>query len=137
MSTAERGPFVRKSLAKIKKALTTDEAKELGIQVRRAVELVALDKQQAEVDNKIADTLSTLIASLSDVSSAAIRAGSILLIKYQGPQGPEVQIRNLSQLEMRALERYPEIQHDPRKALQALALAVSDMSQPEPQEGKL
>jgi hypothetical protein len=128
----ERGSFIRNSLGRIRRSLTSEDAKELGIQARRAIEIITLDRQQADVDNKIADTLSKLVTSLSDVPSASIQAGSILLIKYPGPQGPEVQARNLSQVEIRALERFPEIQRDPRKALQSLALAVSDMSEPEP-----
>jgi hypothetical protein len=50
-----------------------------------------------------------------------------LLIKYQDERGPIVLMRSLSQLEIRALERYPEIQMRPREALQALGTAVTTL----------
>ena len=62
-ATIERGSFVRNSWAKIKHSLTSDEVKHLLIKTERAIELICLDGQQAEVDNKIADTLSGIFLS--------------------------------------------------------------------------
>lgn len=130
----ERGSFLRNSVARIKKTLTADEVKEVVAQARRAAELRYLDSQQAEVDNKIAETLSNLIASLAEVPSAFVKAGSILLIKYPGPHGPVISVKNLSDLEIRTLQRFPEIQREPHKALESLALALSEL-EPEAQQG--
>lgn len=133
----ERGSFFRRSWARIKKGLTSDDVKELALKAERVLELRYLDSEQAQVDNKIADTFSKLVGSLADVPTACIRAGSILLIKYPGPQGPVVLTRNLSQLEIRTLEKFPEIQRVPQKALESLALAISDVSEPKPQQQHL
>ncbi|HEY6785719.1 MAG TPA: hypothetical protein VI365_00250, partial [Trebonia sp.] len=133
----ERGSFIRNSWAKIKRSLTSEDVKEILIKAQRAAELRCLDAQQAEVDNKIADTLGKVIDSLSDVPSACIQAGSILIVKYSGPQGPVLMVRSLSQLEVRALERFPEIQREPQKTLESLALTVSNLIDPEPQQGSL
>jgi hypothetical protein len=127
-----RGSFIRKSWAKVKQSLTSEEVRELLVKAQRATELRYLDGQQADVDNKIADTLGRLLASLSDVPSACIQVGSILIIKHSGPQGPVLMVRSLSQLEIRALEQFPEIQRDPQKALESLALIIANRKEPEP-----
>jgi hypothetical protein len=126
--TTERGSFIRHSWAKIKKFLTSDDVNNLMVKTERAIELRYLDGQQAEVDNKVADTLSKLIAALADVPSAFVQVGSILIIKYPGPQGPELRTRQLTQLDLRALERFPEIQREPQKAFESLALALADLT---------
>ena len=96
------------------------------------MELRYLDLAQADADNKVADALSKIVASLADVPSACVRAGSILLIKYPGPQGPVILTRNLSQLEINTLERYPEIQRNPQTVLESLSLAIANASDYEP-----
>jgi hypothetical protein len=129
---SERGSFFRQSWAKIRRVFTSNEAKVLAIKTQRALELRYLDSAQAETDNKVADALSKIVASLADVPSACVRAGSILLIKYPGPQGPVILTRNLSQLEISTLERYPEIQKNPQTVLESLSLAIANASDYEP-----
>jgi ribosomal protein S13 len=136
-STVERGSFFRQAWARIRRRLTSDDVKELAAKAERAATLRVLDSGQAEVDNRIADTLSKIVEALNDVPNACIRAGSFLLVKYPGSQGPVILGRNLSALEVRALERYPEIQRDPPKALESLALAISDLSDSERHQGQL
>jgi hypothetical protein len=96
------------------------------------MELRYLDSAQADTDNKVADALSKIVSSLADVPSACVRAGSILLIKYPGPQGPVILTRNLSQLEISTLEKYPEIQKNPQTVLESLSLAIASFSGYEP-----
>ena len=136
-ASIERGSFIRHSWAKIKQSLTSEDVRELLLKTQRAAELRYVDNQQAEVDNKIADTLKKLIESLADVPSAFVQAGSVLVIKYPGPQGQVVKVRILSQLEIKALEQFPEVQREPQKALESLALIVSDYKEPQPQQGSL
>jgi hypothetical protein len=120
-----RGSFWRQAQAKVNRAISSDEVKERLIKVERAVELCYLDSKQADVDSKIGETVSQLVSSLEEIPHACIRAGSVLLIKYQDERGPVLVMRSLSQLEIRALERYPEIQMRPREALQALSTAIA------------
>jgi hypothetical protein len=56
-----------------------------------------------------------------------MRVGSILLIKFSDENGAVLLSRNLSQLEIRALERFPEIQKNPRTVLEALGTAVDSL----------
>lgn len=122
-----RGSFWRQASAWMRKAVGSDEVKDRLIKVERAIELQHLDSKQADVDSKIGETVGQLIASLDEIPQACLQAGSILLIKYHDGRGPVLLMRSLSQLEIRALERYPEIQMRPREALQALSAAVTSL----------
>ena len=127
-SQVQRGSYFMRAWASIRRALTSDDVREISVKAERALELRYLDSEQADVDDKIAAAVAKLLSAVVDVPSVCIRAGSIMLIKYQTPQGPVVQTRNLSQLEIGALERFPEIQRVPHKALESLALAISDLT---------
>jgi hypothetical protein len=48
-------------------------------------------------------------------------------VKYTDGDNPVMLTRTLTQLEMRALDRYPEIQNRPRDALAALGTAILSM----------
>ncbi|MBB4904285.1 hypothetical protein [Actinophytocola algeriensis] len=123
----QRGSWWRRTTAKLKTWLTSDEVTKRRIKVERALELVTIDGRQADVDVRTAEAVARLIASLQDIPQGCLRAGSILVLKYQGDNGPVVMSRNLSQLEIRALERFPEIQTKPRYVLDSLATAVSTL----------
>jgi hypothetical protein len=126
-SLVEQGSFFRQSWARLRKGLTSDDMKELSAQARRAMELQLLDLNQAEVDNMLADAFSKTVESVADATSVCVRVGSIFLIKYLGPEGPVVVSRTLSPLEMKTLEKHPEIQRIPHHAFDALALAISSL----------
>ena len=126
--------FFRRSWAKIRKTATSSEAREIAAKAARAIEIHYLGSEQADIDQKVAEAQAKLIDSLADIPSACIRAGSILLIKYSGSNGPVLFTRNLSQLEISILEKFPEIQRTPQTALDTLALAISEMREAEPQQ---
>jgi hypothetical protein len=136
-STIERGSFFRRSWAKLKQISASAETKEVAAKAARAIEIRVLDGEQADVDQKAAGAVSKLIDSLSDVPSACIRVGSILLVKYPGSNGSVVVTRNLSQLEIRAFERFPEIQRNPQNVLEALTFAMSEMHKDDPKQSQL
>ncbi|HTT54717.1 MAG TPA: hypothetical protein VMH35_25265 [Streptosporangiaceae bacterium] len=119
------GSFFRRAWAIAKSALTAEELTSRLAKVERALELPYLDTKQAEVDTQEAEAAGKLLSSLADIPQACVRVGALLLVKYQEPTGPVVLIRNLSQPEMLALARYPEIQKNPSQALDALALAIT------------
>lgn len=133
--TVERGSFIRNSWAKIRRSPTSDEARKLLMDAERAAKLRYLDGKQAEVDNEIADALHKVIADLSDIPNASIQAGHILVIKHPGPEGMMLISKYLSELEVRSLERFPEILREPRKTLESLAFIVSNLKEPGPQQG--
>lgn len=108
-----------------RRVLSRDEVADRLLKVERAVELTFLGAKQAEVDARQAQAFRDLVEALADVPRACVRIGSLLLTKFGLEDGPVVLARNLSPLEMIVLERYPEIQRNPEKALEMLATAVA------------
>jgi hypothetical protein len=122
-----RGSIFRRAKAVLESGAEAAELGQRMAKIERALELTYLDRTQAEVDAAKAGAVQQLLESLADIPQACIRVGSILLLKFENARGPVVLIRTLSQLEIHALERYPEIQTDPPKALEALATAISSL----------
>lgn len=119
-----RGSFFRRGRARAKNALRSEELQARLHKLERAIELAGLDLHQAEVDQRQARAVSDLITSLKDTPNACARVGSLLLVKTTTDAGEVIMARTLSQAEMSALDRFPEIQMHPHKALQSLAAAV-------------
>lgn len=126
----EHGSFIQQSRAKIKAFFYSPEVSDRAIKFERALELATLDIKQAEVDKRAGEVAAGLIEALKDVPNACIRAGSTVLIKYAVDGTPVIRSRQLSQLEIRAWEKYPEIQNEPSKFLETLALAVESIQTP-------
>ncbi|SFQ00905.1 hypothetical protein SAMN05421810_104178 [Amycolatopsis arida] len=122
-----RGSWWRRTTTKLGEWLGSDEMRARRIMVERALQLATVEQAQAEVDVKSAEAVANLVASLQDVPQACLRVGSILLVKYQGDHGEVVLSRTLSQVEIKALERFPEIQTKPRHVLDSLATAVASL----------
>lgn len=122
-----RGSIWRRARAVLRQGLSSRELRDRFVKVERALELRHLDASQAEVDSKEAEAVSTLIASLADIPNACVVVGSIFLIKFTTPDGPVIHSKCLSQVEIRALERFPEIQVNPRNALLGLSTAVANL----------
>lgn len=104
----QAGSIFRRPRAALKKGIESAELPQRLAKVERALELAYLDRHQAEVDATKAAAVQQLLESLENVPQACIRIGSILLLKFEDSRGPVVLIRTLSQLEIHALERYPE-----------------------------
>jgi hypothetical protein len=127
----ERGSIFRKYFALIKRGISSSEVQERAIKAERALELLTIDGRQAQVDGQVAAAVQNLVSSLSEVPKACVRVGSILLIKYSDNDGALVVVRTLSQVEIKAFEKFPEIQRVPEKTLEALAFALTqDESSP-------
>ena len=123
--THEHGSFIRYSWAKVKQVLTSDDVKELVGKTEQALQARYLESYRADVDNTIADTIAKLLVALEGAPNACICAGSVLLIKYAGSEGPIILTKHLSPSELGALERFPGIQQDPRRVLESLAIALA------------
>jgi hypothetical protein len=123
----EYGSIFRRSWATVRRGLSSREISDQVAKVERALELIALDSRQAEVDRTAADAVSNLVATMAEIPTACVRVGSILLIKYVNSAGPVVLIRTLSPIEVRVLERYPELQMEPPKVLEGLSVAIASV----------
>ncbi len=120
-----RGSWFKKWFAKSKEALSQPEVVERLEKVERAVELKAIDKPQADVDDKQASAIAKLIKALDKVPNAAVQAGSVLVVKLTTPKGPVVQARTLTQIEMVELENNQLLLQEPAEVLGRLSAACS------------
>jgi hypothetical protein len=131
----QRGSWWRRASAKLKAIQDSEEIAERRIQLQRALDIALIEGRQAEVDVKAAEAAARLISSLDNVAQGCLRAGSVLVVKYQGDDGPVILSRTLSPQEIRAINRFPEIQTKPRHVIESLVTAVStigDTIDPEP-----
>lgn len=115
-----RGSWFKKWFAKSKEVLSQPEVIERLEKIERAVEIKALDKPQAEVDEKQAAAIAKLIKCLDKVPNAAIQAGSVLVVKLTVNGAPVIQARTLTQEEMIELENNQLLLQDPAQVLSKL-----------------
>lgn len=127
----EKGSIFRRYLARAEKGLRSEELQARLMKAERALELFALDSKQAQFDQQEANAVAHLVTAFRGVPSACVRVGSILFVKYDNGAGPVVLARTLSQLEITTLEQFPELQRNPDKVLEALAMAISQTMGPD------
>jgi len=121
-----KGSWFKKWFAKSKEVLSQPEVIERLQKIERAIELKAIDKPQADVDEKQASAIAKLIKCLDKVPNAAIQAGSVLVVKLTTPKGPVIQARTLSQEEMVELENNQLLLQDPAEVLGKLTAACNN-----------
>jgi hypothetical protein len=81
--------------------------------------------RQAEVNSREGETIANLTRALAQVPAACITIGSLVILKYQVDGQPILHPRELTAREMRALERFPDLQKNPARFLESLADAVA------------
>lgn len=129
-----KGSWFKKWFAKSKDALSHPEVIERLEKIERAVNLKAIDKPQAEVDDKQAGAIAKLIKSLDKVPNAAVQAGSVLVVKLTTLNGPVIQARTLSQEEMVELENNQLLLQDPAEVLGRLSVACTNARKSPPRK---
>ncbi len=123
-AVVERDSIFKRWWARMKTGLTSPEVQQRLAKVEAYAESY-LNERVGENNLKEAQALSEVIGALNDIPHACIRVGSLLLVKRTGPDGPVVLTRSLSPLEIRVLEKFPEIQKDPLTVLDLLANALT------------
>jgi hypothetical protein len=115
--TSERGSWFSRWWTRSKDALTSDEILDRLQKAERAIELAALGRVQAEVDQKQAAAASQLIESLKSTPHAVCAIGSVLVVKVTDDNGPRIIARTLTQKQMIAIERDDRLVRDPHALL--------------------
>lgn len=123
----ERGSIFRRYVASVRKEYSSRDIRDRRVKAEEALEHLTDDTHGAVIDGEVALAVSGLVSSFSEVSSACIRVGPILFVKYTNGSDPIILVRTLSQIEINAFEQSPEIQSDPVKVFQALALAINEI----------
>lgn len=114
------GSWYQALVARLRQALTSDELADRLQKVERGVELHLLHKKQAEIDSLQAEAVARLLTALEGTPSALIQIGSVLLVKVEGVPA----VRNLTQQELRYLERNPSLLRNPAEVFDALDAAI-------------
>jgi AcrR family transcriptional regulator len=122
-----RGSFFRRARARIGEALDSRDFRERLAQIERGFELAQLDLRQSEVDQRTAAALKDVLESVEPIPRACIRIGSLLIAKYpDGAGAPVLLVRQLSQKDIAAIDRYPELQGNPEKILSLLSMIAPE-----------
>jgi hypothetical protein len=120
-----RGSWFQKWFAKSTELLSQPEVHERLEKIERAVEIKAIDKPQADIDDKQAAAIAKLVKCLDKIPNAAIQAGSVLVVKLTVNGSPVIQARTLTQEEMIELENNQLLLQDPAQVLSKLNDACS------------
>ncbi|WP_370309595.1 hypothetical protein [Sinimarinibacterium flocculans] len=118
-----KGSWFKKWFAKSKDALSHPEVTERLEKIERAVELRTLEKPQSDVDEKKAAAIARVIEALNGTPTAAIQAGSVLVVKVTTAAGPMIQARTLTQDEITQLENNQLLLQNPAEVLGRLSEA--------------
>ncbi|UWE17688.1 hypothetical protein [Herbaspirillum huttiense] len=118
-----KGSWFKKWFAKSKDFLSQPEVLQRLEKIERAVDIKAINKPQAEVDEKQANAIAKLIKCVEKIPNAAIQAGSVLVVKLTVNGAPTVQARTLTQEEMIELENNQLLLQDPAEVLSKLSAA--------------
>ncbi|MEU7938553.1 hypothetical protein [Microbispora bryophytorum] len=111
----------------LQKASETDLGQEITSEIKRALQLRAVDAEQAKVDDSKASAVAKLIAAVEGQPTAVVQVGALLLVKANGL----INVRDLTPQEVVYLRRNPHAVADPitiMKRLQEIADSTPDDS---------
>lgn len=113
-----KGSLFQKMFARAKDILTSEELKERLDQAEHGLKLNTITKQQSEIDLNQAEAVSKILNSISEVENAAIKIGSLLIVKTTISGNPNIAVKNLSLKEMLVLENEPSLLKSPVELLE-------------------
>lgn len=117
----EGGSFWQDLWFKTKRFVTHKDVQDRLKNTERALELVYLDKPQAEANEHQANAAASLIQSLKETSTACIQVGSLLIVKASNPDGDSAIVaRTLTPTELKNLEENQGMLRRPEEILEWL-----------------
>jgi len=122
---AIKGSWFKKMLAKSKEAITSDKVTDRLKEAEYGIEVNTILKPLSEVEKNQSEALLNILKSIESIKSAAIRIGSLLVVKLTNSEGEiNVQVRTLSIKELHLLNKRPELLNRPQEILTALSLEI-------------
>ncbi len=117
----QQGSIFQRFSARSRDALGQPEVRERLAKLERALELQAVARPQAEVDDAQARAAATLLGALAEEDEAVAQIGSILAIRYRDIDGTRrTFVRSLTVAELNRIERDPGILARPRDLVRGL-----------------
>lgn len=123
----EKGSWFKRLFAKTQDLTTSEEFKEKIGEAEYGLKLHTITKQQSEIDKNQAEAVSKIIDSVKDIQNAAIKIGSILIVKTTVSHIPNIAVKNLSLKEMIELENKPSLLRSPIDLLEKLTALSRDL----------
>jgi hypothetical protein len=124
---AVNGSWFKSLVAKSVKVMTSEEVLSRLREVEYSVQVNAILKQQSEIDKNLAEALLNITKSIENVPNAAIRIGSLIVVKLTNKEGEvNIQSRTLTIQELYILNKRPELLHKPHEVLNALTACINE-----------
>ena len=124
---AKKGSWIKKFIGKSKQILSSEEVTNRLKEVEYSVEVNTILKPQSEVEKNQSEALLNILKGLEGIPNAAIRIGSLIIIKLTNKEGElSVQTRTLSIRELHYINKHPELLENPRQILFALSSIMGD-----------
>ncbi|WP_207425803.1 hypothetical protein [Pedobacter sp. SYSU D00535] len=130
---SERGSWIKRLIGVSKEAINSEEVRKRLREAEYGIEVNAILKQQSEIDRNQSEALMNILKSVETIPNAAIRIGSLLVVKLTNTEGEvNVQVRSLSISELFILNKNPELLHKPSQILTAISRELAtDIKNPE------
>lgn len=129
---AIKGSWYKKIIAKSSEKLSSEEVQDRLKEVEYGIEVNTILKQQSEIDKNQSEAFANIITSLKDIPNAAIRIGTLIIVKLTDKDGSvSLQTRTLSIKELHLLNKKPELLQIPKQIFKAFAKEVDDESSPQ------
>ena len=124
------GSWWQRTKAWFRRELSSEEVQTRLQKAERALELAALGQRQADVDVKLAEATAMIMREMREQNRAVVKVGSLLAVKYHDGVGDVVVIKQLSEVELRAMDHFAGLTARPEKTLELLTLAVAELNAP-------
>ena len=126
-----KGSWIKKMIAKSKEVMSSDEVTDRIKEAEYGVEVNTIIKPLSEAEKNQSEALLNIVKSVENVPNAAIRIGSLIVVKLTAPNSGDVQImaRTLSIKECYMLNKKPSLLDNPHSLVQALAEITEEINQ--------
>ncbi|PVY40884.1 DEAD/DEAH box helicase family protein [Pontibacter virosus] len=115
--TLEKGSWIKKGIVAVRDFFSKEEVKEVYHKGKRSLELVHIEKVQAEIDGLKVGAAAQLLESVKGVSNVAIKLGSIVLVKTELEGVEQIVIFDLTDDQRQDLEKNSILLNQPKELL--------------------
>lgn len=120
---AQGGSWFKRWVLRSREAMTSPEVQKRIRKLERAIDLVALERSQADVNKVLVESAALLLGALTSSPNGAFLLGTLLLVKVTRNGEEQVFARNLSQED---LAKVPGLTHDPVRLIKTLQFGPAD-----------
>jgi type I restriction enzyme R subunit len=116
----QQGSWIRKGIQLIQKVANSQEAKEIIDKAKKSLELAHLEKVQSEINKNNSEAAKALMDAVKEFPNAAMKMGSLMIVKTTDGEVPSVVILNLTMNQVMKLDKNPAIMNNPLEVINYL-----------------